>query len=79
VTDRFVSGAQNGHNMDVHVWTVNEEDDMQRMLDLGVNGLITDYPDRLLKLLGRPPSETEAMGMPDAYLALGSNKDYPEG
>ena len=52
VTGRFVSGAKN-HNMDVHVWTVNEKDDMQRLLDLGVDGIITDYPDRLLDVLGR--------------------------
>ncbi len=52
VTGRFISGAKN-HNMDVHVWTVNEKDDMQRLLDLGVGGLITDYPDRLLEVLGR--------------------------
>jgi len=49
---RFVKAAQ-GRNMDVHVWTVNELDDMQRMLDAGVDGIITDYPDRLLDLLGR--------------------------
>ena len=49
---RFVKAAQ-GRNMDVHVWTVNEVEDMQRMLDLGVDGIITDYPDRLLELLGR--------------------------
>ena len=49
---RFVRAAQ-GRNMDVHVWTINEVDDMKRMLDLGVDGIITDYPDRLLDLLGR--------------------------
>jgi glycerophosphoryl diester phosphodiesterase len=49
---RFVRAAQ-GQNLDVHVWTVNEVADMQRMLDLGVDGIITDYPDRLLDLLGR--------------------------
>jgi glycerophosphoryl diester phosphodiesterase len=52
VTDRFVRAAH-GRNMEVHVWTVNEVEDMQRMLDLGVDGIITDYPDRLLALLGR--------------------------
>ncbi len=35
----------------VRVWTVNEPDDMQRMIDLGVDAIITDYPDRLVELL----------------------------
>ncbi|MBL0045125.1 MAG: glycerophosphodiester phosphodiesterase [Flavobacteriales bacterium] len=33
------------------VWTVNEKSDMKRMIKLGVNGIITDYPDRLIELL----------------------------
>lgn len=32
------------------VWTVNSEKDMQRLIKLGVDGLITDYPDVALKL-----------------------------
>ena len=28
-------------------WTVNERADMERLIALGVDGLITDYPDRL--------------------------------
>ena len=52
LTPRFVRAAQN-RNLDVHVWTVNELEDLQRMLDLDVDGIITDYPDRLLDLLGR--------------------------
>jgi glycerophosphoryl diester phosphodiesterase len=31
-------------------WTVNDTADMKRMKNLGVDGIITDYPDRLLKL-----------------------------
>jgi glycerophosphoryl diester phosphodiesterase len=31
-------------------WTVNEEEDMQRLLELGVDGIITDYPDIALTL-----------------------------
>jgi glycerophosphoryl diester phosphodiesterase len=49
---RFVKAAQE-RNMDVHVWTVNEVNQMQRMLDLGLDGIITDNPDQLLDLLGR--------------------------
>ena len=29
------------------VWTVNEPADMAKMIDMGVHGIITDYPDRL--------------------------------
>lgn len=35
----------------VRVWTVNEEADMRRMIDLGVDAIITDVPDRLARLL----------------------------
>jgi glycerophosphoryl diester phosphodiesterase len=32
-------------------WTVNERADMTRLIDLGVDGLISDYPDRLRSVL----------------------------
>lgn len=34
-------------------WTVNETIEMLQMMDLGVDGIITDYPDRLKELLSR--------------------------
>ena len=37
----------------VHVWTVNEIPDMERLLDWGVDGLVTDFPDRLAQVLHR--------------------------
>ncbi|HSH02579.1 MAG TPA: glycerophosphodiester phosphodiesterase [Anaerolineae bacterium] len=37
----------------VHIWTVNEEEQMERLITWGVDALITDYPDRALRLLGR--------------------------
>lgn len=43
-------------NLKVQVWTVNEEAAMKRLLQLGVQGILTDYPDRLLRLLGRAPA-----------------------
>ena len=35
-------------------WTVNDEPEMRRAIDCGVAGIVTDYPDRLLKLLDDP-------------------------
>ena len=39
--------------MRVVVWTVNEPDDIERMLDWGVEGIISDYPDRVRAALTR--------------------------
>jgi glycerophosphoryl diester phosphodiesterase len=36
----------------VVVWTVNEPADMRRMIELGVDGIISDYPDRLRQVAG---------------------------
>lgn len=44
VSPRFVSWAHRA-GLAVHVWTVNEATDMRRLLDWGVDGLITDRPD----------------------------------
>ena len=41
------------NNVKVQVWTVNDEVDMKRLLGMGVHGIMTDYPDRLLTLMGR--------------------------
>ena len=37
--------------MTVIPWTVNDRADAIRMIELGVDGLITDYPDRMRALL----------------------------
>lgn len=50
INGRFIRNAHH-HNIEFHVWTVNETEDMERMLDWGVDGIITDRPDRLLELL----------------------------
>jgi glycerophosphoryl diester phosphodiesterase len=40
-------------NVRVQVWVVNDEAEMKRLLNIGVQGIVTDYPDRLLRLMGR--------------------------
>jgi glycerophosphoryl diester phosphodiesterase len=43
--------AAHARNLPVHVWTVNDPGEMRRFLDLGVDGLITDRPDILARIL----------------------------
>lgn len=59
LTRSFVEAAH-GRNLAVHAWTVNEPGDMRRLLEMGVDGILTDYPDRLLALLGRAPAVSSA-------------------
>ena len=50
VTPRFIRAAH-ARGLEVHVWTVDEVQDMQRLIAWGVDGLISDYPDRLMELI----------------------------
>ena len=50
VTRRLVEAAHAGGRL-VHVWTVNRRIDMEQLLELGVDGLITDRPDLLRDLV----------------------------
>lgn len=50
ITQQFVDYAHD-IGLDVHVWTVNAEQDMHRLYDLGVDGLITDRPTTLREVL----------------------------
>ena len=43
--------------LDVHPYTVNEKADMRALIDLGVDGMFTNFPDRLEKLLGKSAAE----------------------
>jgi len=58
VTPRFVAEAHR-RNLPVHVWTVDDPDDMRRLLSWGVDGIQSDRPDLLARVLteetGRPP------------------------
>jgi glycerophosphoryl diester phosphodiesterase len=39
------------HGLEVHVWTVNEEREMRELLEMGVDGIISDYPARLMNVI----------------------------
>ncbi|HUO45818.1 MAG TPA: glycerophosphodiester phosphodiesterase [Acidimicrobiia bacterium] len=52
ITERFVKAVHLAGKL-VHAWTVNRPQEMRNLLDLGVDGLITDRPDLLAPLLGR--------------------------
>ena len=53
-TRQFVSAAHR-RNLKVEVWTVNDVEAMQQLIDAGVDGIMTDYPDRLFKLFKALP------------------------
>lgn len=53
VDARYVERARNDGKR-VNVWTVNDAAEMRRMRDLGVDGVITNYPDVLRDVLAEP-------------------------
>jgi glycerophosphoryl diester phosphodiesterase len=50
VDEQFVDAAHRA-GMAVHVWTIDVETEMQRLCDLGVDGIITDLPTILVGVL----------------------------
>lgn len=52
VTGMFARGLAE-RNVQLDVWTINDEAEMRRLFDLGAGGIITDRPDIALRLLGR--------------------------
>jgi glycerophosphoryl diester phosphodiesterase len=56
ITKGLVEAAHE-RNLEVHAWTVNDASAMSGLIELGVDGIMTDYPDRLMALLerARPP------------------------
>lgn len=51
LVDRAVLRYAHRHGWEVHVWTVDRAQDMARLLDLGVDGLVTDRPEVLRDVL----------------------------
>lgn len=50
VTPQLVEKCHDS-GLDINPWTVNDNQEMQRLIDLAVDSIITDYPTRLKELL----------------------------
>jgi len=44
-------GLAHDHGIQVHIWTIDEANEMSRLLDLGVDGIMTDRPTVLRQVL----------------------------
>lgn len=52
VTAETVTAAH-ALGLEIHVWTINEPQEMERLLDLGVDGIMSDFPGRLCEVAQR--------------------------
>jgi glycerophosphoryl diester phosphodiesterase len=51
VADRKFVEAAHALNIPVHVWTINDAPTMEHLLDIGVDGIMTDYPTMLRDIM----------------------------
>lgn len=81
LTSRLVADLH-AHEIPVQIWTVNEPAEMERLLDWGVDGIMTDRPDLLAELLarrfGRPPAPAVA-GQSSAGRSTGAGDGARDG
>jgi hypothetical protein len=70
VTQALVQQAQ-ALGLKVIPWTINQAADMERLIGWGVDGLITDYPDRLREIFA--PAAVAAATTPDTPEKLRSS------
>jgi glycerophosphoryl diester phosphodiesterase len=50
VTEDLIEFAHR-HGVQIHVWTINDVDEMHRLLDLGVDGVMSDFPGLLQEVV----------------------------
>lgn len=58
LTDRLLATVHR-HGKQVHIWTVDDEPELERLIDAGVDGIFTDRPDTLKSVLQRRGRWTE--------------------
>lgn len=66
--DASLTEAAHERCLDVHPYTVNEPEEMKSLIEAGADGMFTNFPDRLEKVLGKgaAPGKTGAMRAADA-------------
>ena len=47
---RLINNARK-HNIATHYWTINNEDDMRKLIENGADAIMTDYPHKLKNIL----------------------------
>lgn len=52
-----MTDAAHKHNLAVHYWTINDPEDMKHLIEIGADGIMTDYPHRLKEVYDNWPSE----------------------
>lgn len=55
-TKRLI-GVAHEHNLAVHYWTIDDEDEMRELIELGADGIMTDNPSVLKKVLDEYKSQ----------------------
>jgi glycerophosphoryl diester phosphodiesterase len=59
VTPELIEAAR-AHGVHVHVWTINDPDEIDALLALGVDGIVSDYPARVVAAAQASRSEPKA-------------------
>ena len=59
------------HNVAVHYWTVNDVSEMQHLIDIGADGIMTDYPHLLAQVLAAQGDD----GPTAVFESTGSKED----
>ena len=62
VVDRALVNAAHDRNLPVHVWTINDPDEMDRLLELGVDGIVSDEAALALAACARRAEATANSG-----------------
>lgn len=47
LADESLVNTAHRHNLAVHYWTINDREEMKKLIEIGADGIMTDYPHRL--------------------------------